>query len=75
MSQNESEDVGSPEVLRWPEVEQRTGLERRTAYRLIALREFPRQIRIGRRIVGWLAVEIDAWISDRMAEREAGNEE
>jgi prophage regulatory protein len=54
-------------VLRRPEVQLRTGLSRSSIYAAIARNEFPRQILIGVRSVGWLAADIDDWIERRAA--------
>ena len=40
-------------------------------YRLIEAGKFPRPIVVGAARVAWIESEIDQWISDRMAEREA----
>ncbi len=43
----------------------RTGLSRSTLYAYIAQGLFPRQRRLGRRRVAWLASEVLAWITTR----------
>ncbi len=43
----------------------RTGLSRSTLYAYIAEGLFPRQRRLGRRRVAWLASEVLAWITTR----------
>ena len=55
----------SDKILRRKEVEARIGLACSTIYAMMACREFPRPIRIGRRAVGWLSSDIDNWLSDR----------
>jgi prophage regulatory protein len=50
-----------PEFLRLRSVIRRTQLSRATIYRLIRKREFPRQVRLGVRAVGWRLADIDAW--------------
>ncbi|HEY6527398.1 MAG TPA: AlpA family transcriptional regulator [Cellvibrionaceae bacterium] len=54
-------------VLRLPEVKVRTGLSRSTIYARIEAGEFPAQISLGGRAVGWVAEEIDDWISQCVA--------
>lgn len=54
-------------VLRLPAVTRRTGLSRSTIYELISAGDFPRQIPLGRRAVGWIEQDIEAWISMRAA--------
>jgi prophage regulatory protein len=51
--------------LRLPIVLRRTGLGRSTIYRMIANKEFPGQVRIGARAVGWRQNDIDEWIEAR----------
>jgi prophage regulatory protein len=40
-------------------------------YRLMALGRFPRPLKLGVRRVGFLESEIEAWIAERAAERDA----
>ena len=47
-------------------------LSRTTIWRLERQGEFPRRIRIGPNRVAWVETEVEAWISERVAEREAG---
>jgi prophage regulatory protein len=49
-------------VWRLPEVLRQTGLSRSTIYELISRDEFPRQIQLGRRAVGWIAADVHGWI-------------
>ena len=63
-----------PRVLRCPEVEARTGLSRSTIYRWRVAGRFPQTIPLGKRSVGWIEAEVDAWIRDRTAERRGGGE-
>lgn len=53
-------------LLRLPVVKARTGLSRSSIYAMVAAGEFPSQIPIGKRAVGFLESEIDAWISGRI---------
>lgn len=58
-------------VLRLPEVERRTGLARPTIYRRAKEGTFPKPIRLGGNSSGWVESEISAWLSDRVAARDA----
>lgn len=58
-------------ILRRRQVEQRVGLKRSTIYQQIAAGTFPAPILLGSRSVGWLSHEIERWLSDRIAAREA----
>ncbi len=56
-------------ILRRKQVESRTGLSRSTIYARIAAGMFPLPIDLGGgRAVGWLEVEIEAWIQSRIEE-------
>lgn len=58
------------QLLRLPQVRERTGLSRSTVYRLQENGEFPRSVALGPRSVAWVAREIDQWIEDRIAKRD-----
>lgn len=55
-------------IWRLPDVMTRTGLSRSTIYELIRQDQFPSQISLGPRAVGWVANEIDEWIEARINE-------
>lgn len=52
--------------LRLPMVKHRTGLGRSTIYRLIAQKEFPQQVRLAGRAVGWRERDVDRWAESRV---------
>ena len=54
-------------VLRWPEVQKRTGLCRSHVHHLAKRGRFPTPIKLGGRASGWLESEISAWIEERIA--------
>ena len=61
-------------LLRRPEVEARTGLARSTIYLWMAQGRFPRPVRLGVHMVGWIESELEEWLAnrasaDRTAER------
>jgi prophage regulatory protein len=58
-------------MLRLPEVVRRTGLSKRSIYRLEASDSFPSRRKLGLRAVGWLESEVDAWIAKLAATHEA----
>ncbi len=61
-------------ILRLPEVKQRIGLCRSSIYERIKAGNFPKNIRLGARSVGWLESEIESWIADRInASRDSSN--
>jgi len=57
--------VTTTKVLRLHDVLHQTGLSRSTIYEMIGRGDFPRQIKLGRRAVGWMADEVDHWICQR----------
>jgi prophage regulatory protein len=61
----------SHSILRRREVEARTGLSRSTIYLKISQKQFPAPIKLGDRAVGFLAAEIDRWLQERIATRDA----
>ena len=64
----------SYKILKLPAVISKTGIARSTIYSKIAEREFPQQIRLGSRCVGWLETEIDQWLSQRIADSRSDQE-
>jgi prophage regulatory protein len=52
-------------ILRMPQVIEMTGVSRAHVYALISRDEFPRPIRIGKRAVGWIETDVEAWITAR----------
>lgn len=58
-------------IIRLTEVLRRTGFSRSTLYLLIAKGEFPHQVPLGARSVGWIEEEVDAWIAHRANSRPA----
>ena len=52
-------------ILRLQSVKQRCGLSRTAIYDAIKRGEFPAQVEIGLRTVGWLESDIDQWIAAR----------
>ena len=57
-------------LLRRPEVERRTGLRRSTIYARMKEGTFPRSVSLGY-TVAWVEAEVDAWIQERIEERQA----
>jgi prophage regulatory protein len=58
-------------LLRLPQVKAQTGLSRSELYRRIAIGSFPAPIKIGARASAWSSVEIERWIAERVAQRDA----
>jgi len=52
----------SNNIIRLPRTIQKTGLSRSTIYALLSRGEFPKQIKLSPRTMGWLEADIDLWI-------------
>jgi len=61
----------SDTLIRFPAVRARTSLGRSRLYELLALGRFPKPTKLGTRAVAWSESEVNAWVSDRLSEREA----
>jgi prophage regulatory protein len=53
-------------ILRLKKVIETTGLAKSTIYKKINNREFPSQISLGGKAVGWLASDIQKWIETKI---------
>ena len=53
-------------IWRLPDVMAQTGLSRSTIYSLVSQQNFPKQINLGPRAVGWVASEVSDWIEERV---------
>lgn len=58
-------------LIRRPEVLARVGLSSSTLYEMIAAGDFPEPIPIGRQAVGFLESEVEAWIKNRIEQRDS----
>ncbi len=56
----------SDRFIRFAEVEHRTGFCRVWIYHLIALEEFPRPVKTGKRAVSFVEREVDTWIERKI---------
>lgn len=52
------------QFLRIQDLEQMIGLSKSTIYNKIELGEFPKQIKLSNRAVGWCSDEVQAWIDE-----------
>ena len=59
-------------VLRMREVIRMTGLSRSSIYSFIKDDKFPKQIKLGKRAVGWYGTDIFNWINGRRAVSDEG---
>ena len=65
-----SDTASTRRFLRGAAVNQKTGLANSTKYYLIAQGRFPRPVKIGPKMSAWDEAEIDAWMNERIAERD-----
>jgi prophage regulatory protein len=63
---------GRNRILKLAEVETAVGLKRSVLYELIAAGSFPAPIALTPTARGWLEDEIDRWLDERVAARDAG---
>ncbi|EMX4958795.1 AlpA family transcriptional regulator [Raoultella planticola] len=55
-------------LIRFSEVQRRTGYSKAWLYRLMNERRFPAAIKIGSRSIAFIESEIDDWINQRITE-------
>lgn len=58
----------TPNLIRLPVVQNKTGKSRSAIYAAIAAGTFPKPVLIGAKAVAWVDTEIDAWVQRRIAE-------
>ena len=58
--------ITEQQFIRLGEVIQITSLSKTSIYRLISEGTFPKQIQIGKRAVGWVRSDINAWINQKL---------
>lgn len=58
-------------VMRMAEVQEATGLNKRTLYRYISGGQFPRPFKVGMRASGWWEADVMAWLESRAQGRAA----
>jgi prophage regulatory protein len=61
----------STQFLRRPEVSRRTGLCRSSIYQQVEAGTFPQPVKLGLRAVAWVEDEVEAWLGDKIAQRDA----
>lgn len=52
-------------ILRLPQVIERVGLKKTAIYNMIAMGEFPKQVKLSSHASGWLESDIQTWIMKR----------
>jgi len=59
-----------PSILKLEEVKKLTRISRSGIYLKISKGVFPAPISLGGRAIGWLEPELEAWINDRIEQRD-----
>lgn len=58
-------------LIRLAQVMECTGLPRSTLYKFIAAGHFPKPVPLGGKAVAWVQSEIEDWILEKVAQRDA----
>ncbi|EOZ9389575.1 helix-turn-helix transcriptional regulator [Enterobacter cancerogenus] len=58
-------------LIRFAEVQKRTGYSKAWIYRLLKENRFPQSVKIGAQSIAFVESEIDEWISQRIEERDS----
>jgi prophage regulatory protein len=59
-------------ILKRPVTELKCGLSKTSLYDKIQKGKFPKPVKLGPKSVGWIETELDAWIAERVAQRDGG---
>lgn len=59
------------QFLRLPQVRDMVGLSRSEIYRRVSIGDFPKPVPLGARAVGWVSGEVQAWVKQQIAVRNA----
>ncbi len=59
------------QFLRLPQVREIVGLSRSEIYRRVSIGDFPKPVSLGARAVGWVSGEVQAWVKQQIAVRNA----
>lgn len=61
----------SQTLIRFSEVQKRTGYSKAWLYKLISQGRFPPAVKLGSRAIAFVEGEVDEWINQRIEERDA----
>ena len=64
----DNDEMLAKKIWRLPDVLEQTGLSRSTIYEMISRDEFPHQINLGPRAVGWISDDVMNWINSKICE-------
>ena len=60
-------------ILKRPDVQAMTGLGRSSIYAMMDTGNFPKQIKLAERSVGWLENEVQDWLNERISASRGGS--
>lgn len=70
MNQTErDEQQATVRLMRWPEVEEITGLTRQTLVKMAANDWFPKPVQVSAQITAFLSNEVEAWLEELKTRR------
>ncbi|MFW1853065.1 helix-turn-helix transcriptional regulator [Acinetobacter guillouiae] len=75
MTLNTEQQAQNLRLIRRKEVQAKTGYGPSSIYAEMAKGRFPKPVVLSERRVAWVESEIDAWIAERIASRNASNVE
>ena len=58
-------------AIRLPQVKTMTGLSKSSIYQKVDSGDFPKPFALGERAIAWVEAEVQGWITDRIAQRDA----
>ncbi|MFV9095392.1 MULTISPECIES: helix-turn-helix transcriptional regulator [Bacteria] len=61
----------SQTLIRFSEVQKRTGYSKAWLYKLMSQGRFPSAVKLGSRAIAFVEGEVDEWINQRIEERDA----
>jgi prophage regulatory protein len=64
-------NTSPPRLLRLKEVQDRVGISKTTIYDRVKAKSFPAPVHLGT-MAAWVESEVDAWILDRINDRDQG---
>ena len=59
-------------IIKRPTVQAMTGLSRSSIYQKMKDGDFPQQIKLSERSVGWIESEVQTWLNDRISTSRGG---
>lgn len=67
LKQNSNTNTSTnPRILRWPEVQNKVGMCRSHVHKLVSQGRFPKPIKLGLRSSGWIDLEVNEWLEQRI---------